>query len=73
MWGWTWASFLNRTAFGGPQQFIRISTPVTDNNLESADQLLQAFLPLWLVRGDYQGEVAAWKAAKGRGQRAEDR
>jgi hypothetical protein len=29
MWGWTWDSFVHRTAFGGPQQFIRISTPVS--------------------------------------------
>ena len=38
-----------------------------------SDQLLQEFLPQWLQRRDYQGEIAAWKAAKGRGQRTEDR
>ncbi len=73
MWIWPWDAFVNRTAFGGPQQFIRISTPVIGNDLASADKLLREFLPQWLERGDYEGEFAAWKAAKGRGLKTEDR
>ena len=49
MWGWTWDSFVHRTAFGGPQQFVRISTPVVGDDLAEADERLRSFLPQWLV------------------------
>lgn len=61
MWGWAWESFLNRTPLGGPQQFMRLSTPVVLEDLATADARLQAFLPLWLKPADYQTEFAQWK------------
>ncbi|HEY9175911.1 MAG TPA: hypothetical protein VI136_26825 [Verrucomicrobiae bacterium] len=76
MWGWTWDSFVHRTAFGGPQQFIRISTPVggsvgflrsaapTHDELRQADKRLQDFLPRWLLPVDYTQEYNEWKASK---------
>lgn len=77
MWGWTWDSFVHRTAFGGPQQFLRISTPVVGNpseiaggisrgkdDLAEADERLRSFLPQWLVKVDYQKEHEAWLRAK---------
>jgi hypothetical protein len=65
MWGWTWDAFVHRTALGGPQQFIRVSTPVAGNDLASADERLRSFLPQWLVRVDYEQEYGEWKAARG--------
>ncbi|MBI5387443.1 MAG: exosortase-associated EpsI family protein [Verrucomicrobia bacterium] len=69
-WGMAWDSFTNRTAFDGPQQFIRISTPVQGNDLAAADKLLQAFLPQWLHSVDYQKEYEEWQRAKREEQRA---
>jgi hypothetical protein len=66
LWGWTWDSFVHRTAFGGPQQFIRISTPVAGTDLASADERLRSFLPQWLVNVDYEKEYGEWMAARGR-------
>jgi len=63
LWGWAWDSFVNRTALAGPQQFLRISTPVVSGDFGSADKLLQEFLPLWLVPTDYEREAAEWRAA----------
>ena len=82
MWGWTWDSFVHRTAFGGPQQFLRISTPVVGNtseiaggisrgkdDLAEADERLRSFLPQWLVVVDYQKEYGEWKAKRTTGLR----
>lgn len=70
MWSWAWKSFLNRTAFGGPQQFIRVSTPIAGSNIAEADARLQAFLRLWLKPTDYDAEVAEWRRSVERGATA---
>jgi len=62
--GKMWDSFVHRTAFGGPQQFLRISTPVVGDDLAEADERLRSFLPQWLVVVDYQKEREAWLRAK---------
>lgn len=61
LWSWAWDSFLNRTPFRGPQQFVRISTPIRGNDDSGADRLLAEFLPLWLKRTEYGSEFQAWK------------
>lgn len=77
VWGWTWDAFVNRTAFGGPQQFIRVSTPWNSGQnstvqgpgeIAEADERLRSFLPQWLVPVNYEKEYGAWKAARGRGE-----
>ncbi|MCI0539643.1 MAG: EpsI family protein [Verrucomicrobiales bacterium] len=62
LWSWAWESFVNRTPLSGPQQFIRISTPILQPDAAGADQLLQQFLPQWLVPTEFLSEFSAWKA-----------
>lgn len=64
VWSWAWDSFKNRTPFSGPQQFIRVSTPLNDIEPRVADNLLTGFLEQWLVPTDYSAEVAQWRLAK---------
>ncbi|MCS1408651.1 MAG: hypothetical protein M2R45_01827 [Verrucomicrobia subdivision 3 bacterium] len=52
VWGWAFESFQNRTRLAGPQQFIRISTPVTDD-IKEAERRLNFFLEKWLVSTPY--------------------
>ena len=57
-WERLWTSFTSRRALSGPKQFIRISTPVRDDNSAEADARLQSFIRQWLASGDYQQELA---------------
>jgi hypothetical protein len=59
--GWPWKSFANRRPLMGPKQFIRISTPVTGNDTQTADALLAQFLPQWLALADYRQELEQWR------------
>jgi hypothetical protein len=54
---WPWKSFVNRRPLNGPKQFIRISTPVFQDNAKDADRLLTGFLPQWLVPVGYRQEL----------------
>jgi len=65
-----WDAFRNRTAFGGPQQFIRISTPVAGDDLSASDNLLQSFLPQWLKQTNYQQELERWSLEKEKSRRS---
>ena len=42
-------SFTSRQALQGPQHFLRISTPVENENINSADHRLQSFITNWLT------------------------
>lgn len=64
LWGWAWQSFVNRTPLAGPQQFVRISTPVAGLDVNKADETLKKFLPLWLQPANYEAELAKWKASR---------
>lgn len=63
VWSWAWDSFKNRTPLAGPQQFVRISTPLSSTDPRAADERLKAFLELWLQPTNYEAELAQWKAA----------
>jgi hypothetical protein len=58
---WPWKSFVNRRPLNGPKQFIRVSTPVLQDDARDADRLLTGFLPQWLVSVDYQQELGQWR------------
>ena len=53
-----WNSFVTRRHLSGPKQFIRISTPVSGEEIEDADARLEQFLGRWLTKGDYNEERA---------------
>ena len=63
---WTWAmeSFAKRARLAGPQQLIRISTPV-EESLEDADSRLLEFFEQWLTVVDYEEELARFEQEKG--------
>ena len=56
VWGWAFESFVKRARLAGPQQLIRISTPITDS-VESADSRLLEFFEQWLSVVSYEDEV----------------
>ncbi len=56
VWGWAFESFVKRARLAGPQQLIRISTPITDS-VESADARLLDFFEKWLSVVSYEDEV----------------
>lgn len=62
VWGWMLDCFTQRTPLCGPQHFIRISTPATNENLAAADDVLRNFLTQWLSKTDYADEFARWRA-----------
>ncbi len=62
-WARLWDSFKSRRELRGPKQFVRISTALENGDVAAADRRLEAFLPEWLARADYQEEKAAWKLA----------
>ncbi len=62
LWGWAWESFVNRTPLAGPQQFIRISTPINGVDPAAADQMLKEFLPQWLKPTPYRTEFDSWRS-----------
>jgi len=66
LWGWAWESFCKRAPLGGPQQFVRLSTPIGAGGIERADERLRQILPLWLQPGDYTAEQAAWQQGGGK-------
>lgn len=55
LWTRVWDAFLSRRQTMGPKQFIRISTSVSNLDLESGDRLLQSFLREWLTPVPYAG------------------
>jgi len=63
LWGWAFESFVKRSPLSGPQQFIRVSTPISDGETQAADERLANFLAQWLVPTDYSAELAGWKPA----------
>lgn len=63
VWSWAWDSFKNRTPLAGPQQFVRVSTPLSAIDTRTADQCLKDFLQHWLQPANYQAELAQWNAA----------
>lgn len=62
LWGWAWESFVNRTPLAGPQQFIRISTPISGVDSTAADRMLKEFLPQWLKPVRYRAEFDFWRS-----------
>ncbi|MFO1496822.1 MAG: hypothetical protein U1G07_00240 [Verrucomicrobiota bacterium] len=60
-WRRVWDSFVARRPLAGPKQFIRVSTPVKDDDIGKADALLEDFLARWLQPVPYQTELAAWR------------
>ena len=57
-------SFAKRARLAGPQQLIRISTPV-EESLEDADRRLLEFFEQWLTVVDYEEELARFEQEKG--------
>ena len=66
VWSWALESFVRRTRLAGPQQLIRISTPVYPD-LETAEKTLEQFLPKWLYLTNYEEEKARFEAAAAKG------
>ena len=64
LWQRIWQAFRARRQILGPKQFIRVSTPVNESNIEAGDRALQAFIGTWLVPEDYATELGAWLAQK---------
>jgi hypothetical protein len=64
LWTRVWDAFKSRRPLLGPKEFIRVSIPVKDGNLEAADRLLQEFMGRWLQPVDYQDELNRWKTVK---------
>jgi len=64
VWGWALESFFTRTPLLGPQQFIRVSTPVDADGPGAADERLQELLPQWLQLVDYDAELARWQKSR---------
>jgi len=61
-WGRVMDSFLARRPLHGPKQFVRISTPIRNDDVNQADLLLTQFLSSWLRPVDYSSEWNSWKA-----------
>ena len=61
-WGRIWEAFVARRPLNGPKQFIRVSTAAANGELDTADQVLERFLPEWLASVDYEKEIAAWRS-----------
>lgn len=55
VWTWAFESFAKRARLAGPQQLIRVSTPVVQS-IKTADERLLNFLRHWLVVVDYEEE-----------------
>lgn len=64
LWGRVWDSFVSRRPLLGPKQFIRVSTPVTDGNLEAGDRRIREVLALWLTPKEFREEIEAWERQK---------
>jgi len=55
VWGWAFESFVKRARLAGPQQLIRISTPIADS-VDVADTRLLSFFEKWLSVVSYEDE-----------------
>lgn len=64
LWEWAWESLKNRTPLFGPQQFVRISTPIEAGDVRAADQRLKTLLPQWMVLTNFNAEVEAYSKQK---------
>jgi hypothetical protein len=62
LFGWPLKSFLSRRPLVGPKQFIRISTPIINDDTKGADELLTNFLARWLTSVDYRQELTQWRS-----------
>ena len=63
VWGWAFESFVKRARLAGPQQLIRISTPVVDS-VEVADTRLLNFFEEWLSVVSYEDERQRFESEK---------
>lgn len=63
-WNRVWDSFVSRRPLLGPKQFIRISTPVSDGNLEAGEQRIREVLKLWLTPREFRDEIETWAKAQ---------
>jgi hypothetical protein len=59
-WERVWDSFVSRRPLLGPKQFIRISTSVSDGNIEAGERRIREMLELWLTPRDFREEIEAW-------------
>lgn len=64
LWTRVWESFASRRPLLGPKQFVRLSTPLGTQSVAEGDRLLQQFLVMWLLKGDFQSELQAWKQTR---------
>jgi hypothetical protein len=62
-WRRLWDSFKGRQEFLGPKQFVRISTNVSADGENAADERLENFLRQWLVPSDFSEEKKQWQIA----------
>ncbi len=60
VWSWALESFVKRARLAGPQQLIRVSTPVKDS-VEEADERLSGFLQQWLTVIPYEEDLETLK------------
>ena len=65
VWTWAFESFVKRARLAGPQQLIRISTPVVAS-VEVADARLEGFFEQWLSLVDYEDEKARFESERER-------
>ena len=63
VWSWALESFLKRARLAGPQQLIRISTPVI-GSIEAADERLMDFFEQWLRVVPYEEEKQLFERQK---------
>ena len=55
VWSWAFESFVKRARLAGPQQLIRVSTPIAES-VEVADTRLLSFFEEWLSVVSYEDE-----------------
>lgn len=63
-WQRVWDSFASRRPLLGPKQFIRISTPVIDGNIEAGERRIREVLDLWLTPRDFREEIEEWSSRR---------
>jgi hypothetical protein len=67
-WGTILNSFRSRKSLQGPSQFIRVSTPVTPDDLARGDHVLSSFLVDWMRRGSFKDEFEAANSANSKAE-----
>lgn len=70
VWSWALESFLKRARLAGPQQLIRISTPIR-GPIESADERLLGFFEQWLRVVPYEEERKLFELQQAEAEEAE--